>query len=77
MSPVPSPRPNRRWWATPPTDGATLDTLADEGYGVVSKVPPARNGTGGFTKDRFDIDLGRRPQVGWVASASGAGVAAR
>ena len=38
-------------------DGATLDALSAQGYDVVAKVPPARNGTGGFTKDRFDIDL--------------------
>jgi hypothetical protein len=38
-------------------DGATLDALATQGYEVVAKVPPARNGTGGFTKDRFGIDL--------------------
>jgi len=38
-------------------DGATLEALGEKGYEVVAKVPPARNGTGGFTKDRFDIDL--------------------
>ncbi len=38
-------------------DGATLDALGEQGYEVVAKVPPARNGTGGFTKDRFGIDL--------------------
>ena len=38
-------------------DGATLDALGEAGYAVVAKVPPARNGTGGFTKDRFGIDL--------------------
>ncbi len=38
-------------------DGATLDSLGEKGYEVVAKVPPARNGTGGFTKDRFGIDL--------------------
>ncbi len=38
-------------------DGATLDSLGEEGYEVVAKVPPAHNGTGGFTKDRFGIDL--------------------
>ncbi|HEV8115876.1 MAG TPA: IS1182 family transposase [Acidimicrobiales bacterium] len=37
--------------------GATLDALGEQGYEVVAKVPPARNGTGGFTKDRFGIDL--------------------
>ena len=39
-------------------DGATLAELGEQGYDVVAKVPPARNGTGGFSKDRFDIDLG-------------------
>jgi len=38
-------------------DGATLAGLGEEGYEVVAKVPPAHNGTGGFTKDRFGIDL--------------------
>jgi hypothetical protein len=38
-------------------DGATLDALEKQGYEVVAKVPPARNGTGGFTKDLFGIDL--------------------
>lgn len=37
--------------------GATLADLEAQGREVVAKVPPARNGTGGFTKDRFDIDL--------------------
>jgi hypothetical protein len=37
--------------------GATLDALGEQGYDVVAKVPPARNGSGGFTKDRFGIDL--------------------
>ena len=38
-------------------DGATLAGLGEAGYEVVAKVPPARNGTGGFSKDRFGIDL--------------------
>ena len=38
-------------------DGATLASLGDNGYEVVAKVPPARNQTGGFTKDLFGIDL--------------------
>jgi IS5 family transposase len=37
-------------------DGATRARLEDEGYELVSKTPPARNVTGGFTKDRFIID---------------------
>ena len=40
--------------------GATLADLEAQGHEVVAKVPPARNGTGGFTKDRFGIDLGER-----------------
>jgi len=38
-------------------DGATLASLGDKGYKVVAKVPPARNATGGFAKDRFAINL--------------------
>jgi hypothetical protein len=41
-------------------DGATLAALAAAGREVVSKVPPARNMTGGFSKDRFGIDLHER-----------------
>ncbi len=41
-------------------DGATLAALAEAGREVLSKVPPARNMTGGFSKDRFAIDLDRR-----------------
>lgn len=41
-------------------DGATLARLDDAGREVLSKVPPARNMTGGFSKDRFTIDLGQR-----------------
>ena len=41
-------------------DGATLAGLGEDGYDVVAKVPPARNGTGGFSKDRFGIDLESR-----------------
>ena len=37
-------------------DGATRRCLEDEGYEVVSKVPPVRNSTGGFPKDRFVVD---------------------
>jgi hypothetical protein len=37
--------------------GATLAALEAQGYEVVAKVPPARNSTGGFTKDRFEVDL--------------------
>ncbi len=37
-------------------DGATRKHLEDEGYELISKTPPARNATGGFTKDDFTID---------------------
>lgn len=38
-------------------DGATLARLGAAGVGVLAKVPPARNSTGRFTKDRFTLDL--------------------
>lgn len=38
-------------------DGATRERLDQAGFEVVAKCPPVRNATGGFTKDRFDIDL--------------------
>lgn len=38
-------------------DGATRETLEDKGFSVTAKVPPTRNATGRFTKDRFDVDL--------------------
>jgi IS5 family transposase len=38
-------------------DGATRAELRDAGLSVVARVPPLRNTTGGFTKDRFEIDL--------------------
>ncbi len=38
-------------------DGATRATLAEAGFEVVAKVPPVRNATGLFTKDRFRVDL--------------------
>ena len=37
-------------------DGATREHLENEGYELISKTPPARNATGGFTKDDFVID---------------------
>lgn len=37
--------------------GATLADLEDKGHEVVAKVPPARNGRGGYTKDAFGVDL--------------------
>ena len=38
-------------------DGATRAALGEAGFEVVAKVPPVRNATGLFTKDRFDVDL--------------------
>jgi Transposase DDE domain/Transposase domain (DUF772) len=38
-------------------DGATRQSLAARGFEVVAKVPPVRNATGLFTKDRFSVDL--------------------
>ena len=37
--------------------GQTRRTLADQGFTLVAKCPPIRNATGGFTKERFHIDL--------------------
>jgi hypothetical protein len=38
-------------------DGATRAELKDAGLAVIAKVPPVRNMTGGFPKDRFSVDL--------------------
>ncbi len=38
-------------------DRDAVDRLGQQGYEVVAKVPPVRNSTGGFSKDRFVIDL--------------------
>jgi hypothetical protein len=38
-------------------DGATRAELKEAGLSVVARVPPVRNATGGFPKDRFAIDL--------------------
>jgi hypothetical protein len=38
-------------------DGATRKELGEAGFEVVAKVPPVRNATGLFTKDRFNVDL--------------------
>jgi hypothetical protein len=38
-------------------DGATRDTLEEQGFSVTAKCPPVRNATGLFTKDRFGVDL--------------------
>jgi Transposase DDE domain/Transposase domain (DUF772) len=38
-------------------DGATRAELTEAGLTVVARVPPSRNATGGFAKDRFRIDL--------------------
>jgi hypothetical protein len=43
-------------------DGATRQRLEDDGYEVISKTPPVRNSTGGFPKDRFNVD----PDAGTV-----------
>ena len=38
-------------------DGPTRKALGDAGFEVVAKVPPVRNATGLYTKDRFNVDL--------------------
>jgi IS5 family transposase len=38
-------------------DGATREHLDERGVELVAKCPPVRNSTGGFTKDRFEVDL--------------------
>jgi len=38
-------------------DGATRMALGEKGFVLMAKCPPIRNATGGFTKDRFVIDL--------------------
>jgi Transposase DDE domain/Transposase domain (DUF772) len=38
-------------------DGATREHLDERGVELVAKCPPVRNSTGGFTKDRFGVDL--------------------
>ena len=38
-------------------DGATRAALEEVGITVMARVPPVRNTTGGFTKDRFVVDL--------------------
>ena len=38
-------------------DGATRAELKDAGFTIMAKVPPVKNMTGGFSKDRFIIDL--------------------
>jgi len=40
-------------------DADTLQRLGQAGYTVRAKVPPTRNRGGRFSKDDFDIDLGR------------------
>jgi hypothetical protein len=63
-------------------DGATRAALDEVGLTVVARVPPVRNTTGGFTKDRFVVELDAStvtcPAEQTVAirfSANGAGVA--
>lgn len=48
-------------------DGDTRTRLEDEGHEVVAKVPPVRNSTGLFAKERFGIDL----EVGTVTCPAG------
>jgi len=38
-------------------DGATRAELKEAGLRVIARVPPVRNMTGGFAKDRFTVDL--------------------
>ena len=38
-------------------DGQTRAELTEAGFEVVSRCPPVRNSTGGFTKDHFAVDL--------------------
>ncbi|HEY5273896.1 MAG TPA: IS1182 family transposase, partial [Acidimicrobiales bacterium] len=41
-------------------DGKTRKALGEAGFTLMAKCPPIRNATGGFTKDRFAVDLGAR-----------------
>ena len=41
-------------------DGATREALGEAGFTLLAKCPPIRNVTGGFTEDRFVIDLDSR-----------------
>ena len=41
-------------------DGGTREALGAAGFPLMAKCPPMRNATGGFTKDRFVIDLEAR-----------------
>jgi hypothetical protein len=38
-------------------EGTTRENLAGQGFTLMAKCPPVRNSTGGFTKERFVIDL--------------------
>jgi hypothetical protein len=38
-------------------DGKTRETLGAQGFTLMAKCPPIRNSTGGFTKERFVVDL--------------------
>lgn len=38
-------------------DGKTREALGERGFTLMAKCPPIRNTTGGFTKDRFVVDL--------------------
>ena len=41
-------------------DGPTRKALGEGGFTLMAKCPPIRNATGGFTKDRFVVDLEAR-----------------
>ncbi|MCU1493658.1 MAG: Transposase [Acidimicrobiaceae bacterium] len=41
-------------------DAKTRSALGEAGFTLMAKCPPIRNATGGFTKDRFVIDLEAR-----------------
>jgi hypothetical protein len=38
-------------------DGETREQMEGAGFDLKAKCPPVRNATGGFTKERFDVDL--------------------
>jgi IS5 family transposase len=54
-------------------EGALRERLEDNGFEVLARTPPVRNSTGGFRKDRFDVDL----EAGRVTCPAGHTVAIR
>jgi len=48
-------------------DGQTRHELGEAGFTLMAKCPPIRNATGGFTKDRFLVDL----EAGTVSCPAG------